>query len=1063
MFLEPRHQSFLIAPSFKLHLIHISKVFVLCVLLASLLGSLAHARKAPQARNSANYKVRAEMPSLLDLDRPLEEQGLRASAHADTFILAQWTFDAGAGLCTDEGWTSHDLTEQTGCYFHIDDFDGLGGGSFGRLTPLEGNQSLWCGARPDTASPILCRYAVLPGYGNEWSQSWCFKCIDVPDTEEVFISYLIAWDSEPSFDYTYLEYATKSTCDSLSSIDVIAPGDWVKIATFDDIGAKQVRPDVIPVGHRGAIKIRFQFQSDGAWSDEDGLLDTDGAVIIDSITVEAAFTIHDFEDFEDESPGDIATTDGDWTCAVGLPYGDFAGLFHGSTLLQEDPCVRNLSCMWAFIKGSTKTYACGGHPEQVAVPYGNERDQYLFNEIWSPQIDHDPPGSSGSVYELCYWTYWDHPLPQMVFSVWHIRNWIAGCPDEWDEESFINYGGGGIWGQSVHPVAHFIDPAADAVQLALGCWDYCGYYCSPSWPGDCHSHAPLFDNVVLRRISTMGPQWNVWPLDLFQDNFAADGTDTGTVRIDIADDVLPRQSSNLRPGDSLAVAVFEPTVGLLEPDPLSGFGSAVYFYLSRDPQSKPMPLDKTVEDSFRWPLVDSVICDGRKWYQFRMDTCFTERSGPRTGALSGCFCIDINDHYFTGGDTLWYFFGATDANAITSFWSRITGVTDSEGEVRASPMEVTCLPANALNGVTDILYVDNFDGLGAQPYFETAFENLGLRPDRYDMYRSPYRSGEFLEVDSGPASRVANVQQQLISHYRKIIWNSGNLILGQIGDGTGNPTKVDDFSLLFTFLDSSATGAGIYFSGDNLAQEWVNLYGANAINFRNTFMNFNLFSSNHVTVGEPVSPLVIAQLSSCFDHPTGLDSLIAYGGCPIINDFDVITPTGAAQLEMTYSDNAAHGAVISQITPNAAGDTARVMLSGFSYHEIRDDRAQAPVDRVTHLATVLRWLDNQVDDPTAVQTTPQFENRLAQNYPNPFNPSTTIKYSIKERAHVSLKIYNVAGQLVKTLVDEEKAPGEYATGWNGRSDAGNPVSSGVYFYRLVTKNFTQTKKLVILK
>jgi flagellar hook assembly protein FlgD len=93
----------------------------------------------------------------------------------------------------------------------------------------------------------------------------------------------------------------------------------------------------------------------------------------------------------------------------------------------------------------------------------------------------------------------------------------------------------------------------------------------------------------------------------------------------------------------------------------------------------------------------------------------------------------------------------------------------------------------------------------------------------------------------------------------------------------------------------------------------------------------------------------------------------------------------------------------------------------------------------------------------------RYSNSLAQNYPNPFNPITTIKYSVKEKAHVSLKIYNVAGQLVRTLVNSDKNGGAYTETWNGRTNAGDPVSSGVYFYKLVTKSFSMTKKMVLLK
>ena len=71
---------------------------------------------------------------------------------------------------------------------------------------------------------------------------------------------------------------------------------------------------------------------------------------------------------------------------------------------------------------------------------------------------------------------------------------------------------------------------------------------------------------------------------------------------------------------------------------------------------------------------------------------------------------------------------------------------------------------------------------------------------------------------------------------------------------------------------------------------------------------------------------------------------------------------------------------------------------------------------------------------------------------------------MRERTPVSLRIYNAAGQLVRTLVDDMRAPGVVHTvEWNGRNNAGQSVSSGVYFYRLVSKEFTQTRKMVLLK
>ncbi len=88
---------------------------------------------------------------------------------------------------------------------------------------------------------------------------------------------------------------------------------------------------------------------------------------------------------------------------------------------------------------------------------------------------------------------------------------------------------------------------------------------------------------------------------------------------------------------------------------------------------------------------------------------------------------------------------------------------------------------------------------------------------------------------------------------------------------------------------------------------------------------------------------------------------------------------------------------------------------------------------------------------------------LNQNYPNPFNPTTEIKFDLPKRSKVNISIYNVLGQKVKTLLDDEKAAGSYMADWDGTSDGGNSVSSGVYFYRMQAGNFQETKKMMLLK
>jgi len=84
--------------------------------------------------------------------------------------------------------------------------------------------------------------------------------------------------------------------------------------------------------------------------------------------------------------------------------------------------------------------------------------------------------------------------------------------------------------------------------------------------------------------------------------------------------------------------------------------------------------------------------------------------------------------------------------------------------------------------------------------------------------------------------------------------------------------------------------------------------------------------------------------------------------------------------------------------------------------------------------------------------------------PNPFLSNTTIKYFLPREEKVTLKIYNLLGQSIKTLLhEEEHVAGAYEVKWNGTDEDGNPVVSGIYFYRFQTQNFSTTKKIVVLR
>jgi hypothetical protein len=106
--------------------------------------------------------------------------------------------------------------------------------------------------------------------------------------------------------------------------------------------------------------------------------------------------------------------------------------------------------------------------------------------------------------------------------------------------------------------------------------------------------------------------------------------------------------------------------------------------------------------------------------------------------------------------------------------------------------------------------------------------------------------------------------------------------------------------------------------------------------------------------------------------------------------------------------------------------------------------------RTTNGGVTFIGKDNNITNPK--------EFILSQNYPNPFNPNTTINYSLPKQSNVKIKVYNILGKEILTLVNENKPQGNYSVEFNA-----NNLSSGVYFYILSTGQFTQVKKMILIK
>jgi hypothetical protein len=281
------------------------------------------------------------------------------------------------------GYTTVDRTDQITAFWHVADGTELDGGTFGNLLPLSGGQSMWCGQDASTAVPF-CGYTTLPGYGNGWEQMLVSNSLA---GDSVSINYKIFWDSQGGRDGTTVEYtfdggATWYWFDVTDSVSA-------RSGLYDNTGPTPFITETVTAVSPGAssVQVRFRFQSDRGRSDEDGLRPTDGAVMVDDITIntwnDGLAEFSNTEDFESATVG--SNTAGIWTGQTPPAFGDYAALYPGVTLLQEDPCMTVTSFVWGFFDDPLVTnYSChvpDPRPDVGAMPYGTPDGIYMHNDI----------------------------------------------------------------------------------------------------------------------------------------------------------------------------------------------------------------------------------------------------------------------------------------------------------------------------------------------------------------------------------------------------------------------------------------------------------------------------------------------------------------------------------------------------------------------------------------------------------------------------------------------------------------------------------------------------------
>jgi hypothetical protein len=995
-------------------------------------------------------------------------RGLYEEAAVDTYCLVWYTFEQMNWM----GWTKTDETAQAATFFHVDDFAGLGGGAYGMLVPLEGTKSMWCGARPSSIDPYLCSWYDAPGYGNGWNQ--LLGTTGFSFVGSITLSYIFSNDTEPDYDYTRVEYDAGG-------------GNWQQLAEYTDVYDDDTA-SIFLATTQARTKIRFHMTADGAWSDQDGLYNTDGAFIVDQILLVDAGALNNYQDFELAPVG--ATSAGIWIGAPEAPYGSYAGL--KNNLDDKDPCGDNFATQLVYFLGSPNpstsypglfdTPYCMGPggltapcQSEIAVSPVIDMTKYstLCNNVQNADI---PPGDlpllGGSMLRLT--VYRDLPKANLVFYQWHVRSIVSGCPGQWKDRNYVYYGPDMDYIYSAENISNFLG-TNDPVQIGMGCVDMCDVWYLVE--GNCaiHTPSPWIDNVRLYRFKTAGPQWAMRDLDLFQDNFPElEFQIESYVRADAANDINPTDNPILLPGDTVVVDATSLLGGGIGTDPTFG-GPAVYIHVLATyvgPGSKPVlsgaPLaGSTVTGPIgsQYTINFNYVGMSGAWTVIQCDTARTAG-----GIQRDRYMVDLNDDLFTRGYYIEYYFTAKDAAAVESSlprWARSRGPY----------YEFLCLPT----GNSDVLFVDDCTGRGsfngaADDYWTPVFDAVLAIPnnnvDKYDV------NGPSSSVSNGPGSRAKT--KHLVDYYYKIVWDSGELESTTISDGTVNSDKSNDCQMIINWFEQSEHTCGLWVCGDDVAYDLAGLASTPALTLMSQWCGVDYVANSYFdetggrTGGGTVTPLLTGDLDASFGAPAGYaifvhagvpDKFYAYGGCFVINQFDVLEKTAFGKYAASYPVKDAtnrYGAIASS-QPNPGGFEVRTMWFGFSYQYVRDDVVSVPMDRFELARDVFSWMQNITNGDVTDAPTPPKTTKLTQNFPNPFNPSTQIKFDLKEKGYVTLKVYNVAGQLVRTLVSGVRDASSYTITWDGKNDRGGAVASGIYFYKMDTKDFSQTKKMVMLR
>jgi hypothetical protein len=962
------------------------------------------------------------------------------------------------------------------------------------------------------------------GYGDNWNFALELRADGVDDNQagDTTIKFDLRYDTECNYDYLYLEASTNNgtTWALLSSGGTPAvfnsisgnpsgdgsPGNGGRDCGDDFFGnSDQFNPGggnqnwngfnhsqwipnvtfVIPQSPAGTgVRVRWRAFSDGAWSDQDGRGDTDGLAAIDNIVL----TVDDdgtpdgtasetFEANNGVSLNNRAVASETLPGAVTFVAGGILGQTWDSWHLEFDPKYSN--------KGNTCTFSddwmWAAKPSDGQItPMDGGFDFFLV----SPKVNCD--GWTGGVCEYAEYLCFIQDVQDYANQVVRLYDTVNGWSPWNDYDGFVTFAGCEFWNLNTNDdITPYLGTSIDSLQVA---WELLEF----DKPGDFTwgkhgSVQMLIDNVSFGSFDGQSTVFTARVIDIFADTFSlSDPAHTPFLQNPEQGNwsglsAVPPGTRDFANADSLNVQINDfngftaNNVDLFWRHDNGGSGSFGPFNKIDMSYAVPDPLSPTDEGTYR-----AII---------GADNGGTEDVNPPAN----------NRLIWKAATTVQYYVKVVDLGMNAAVWP------NTADDAEPVYFEYSVLPFGKVTpGGQKILLVDDVAGRTAvdfensgeynptggaglgdfpDPVFEVP-ENLIERAlvllfggseaspnwDKYDV------QGAGSSVQCEP-NGTSNTQLGIggymsflgAPNYDVMIWPQLDLDAYSFADTTRLELK--------TYLDRN----GNLFACGNEIAYFLGGAGGNAdsaIGFLGDYFGTQFTNANDdFTVDRTLNVTGRAGTSLA-----GVE-LGVFGECPRRWSFDKLALSAPAigsqnSILADYTDGDAldngRASIVKNVRRGIDGtfgtaDDGVAVLMGFDLSALLSDASRACIMGkiltsdmgITIQAQNLpACVKNGVDAPVV---NARYGFQLANPSPNPFTKSTSIQFSIASKQRVTVEVFNILGQKVRTLVDENLDANTYTRDWDGRSDAGERVSNGIYFYKMVAGDFSDTKKAVLLK